>query len=63
MYEILPFLWFSMRLGMINIYKICTKYHVMAIKQHLGKNALHLTINTREFYQLFFPQFRSTKHL
>ena len=35
----------------------------MAIKQHLQKNALHLqSIQPRKFYQLFFPQFRSTKH-
>ena len=58
--RLLPFLWFSMKLGVINsflvvcftmvqtifksenIYKICAKYHIMAIKQHLGKNALHL---------------------
>ena len=55
------FLWFSMKLGVINsflivcftmvqkkisksenIYKILKKYHIKAIKQHLGKNALHL---------------------
>ena len=60
-YEILPFLWFSMKLGVINSFlivcftmvqkkysnqkiftKFIQKYHVMAIKQHLGKNALHL---------------------
>ena len=59
--RLLPFSWFSMKLGMINSFLIVCftmvqkisrsetflqnflqKYHVMAIKQHLGKNALHL---------------------
>ena len=35
----------------------------MAIKQHLGKNALLLQSIQEKIYQLFFPQFRSTKHL
>ena len=35
----------------------------MAIKQHLGKNALLLQLIQEKIYQLFFPQFRSTKHL
>ena len=34
----------------------------MAIKQHLGKNALLLQSIQEKIYQLFFPQFRSTKH-
>ena len=58
--RLLPFSWFSMKLGVINSFlivcftmvqkylgqrnftKFLQKYHVMAIKQHLGKNALHL---------------------
>ena len=59
--RLLPFLWFSMKLGMINSFltvcflqwfkknsnqriftKFVQKYYVMAIKQHLRKNALHL---------------------
>ena len=58
---LLPFLWFSMKLGVINSFlivcftmvqkkysnwriftKFMQKYYVMAIKQHLWKNALHL---------------------
>ena len=35
----------------------------MAIKQCLGKNALLLQLIQEKIYQLFFPQFRSTKHL
>ena len=35
----------------------------MAIKQHLGKNVLLLQSIQEKIYQLFFPQFRSTKHL
>ena len=73
MYEILPFLSFSMKLGMINsfltvcftmvqkilksenIYKIHAKYHVMAIKQHLGKNALHLQSIQEKILPVIFP--------
>ena len=75
--RLLPFLWFSMKLGVINSFlivcfynglkkysnwriftKIVQKYYVMAIKQHLQKNVLHLqSICERKFYQLFFPQF------
>ena len=73
MYDILPFLWFSMKLGVINsflivsftmvqkifklenIYKIRTKYHVMAIKQHLGKNALHLQSIQEKILPIIFP--------
>ena len=60
--RLLPFLWFSMKLGMINSFlvvcltmvqkkiysnqriftKFVQKYYIMAIKQHLWKNALHL---------------------
>ena len=59
--RLLPFLWFSMKLGVINSFlvvcfynglkkysnrriftKFVQKYYVMAIKQHLRKNALHL---------------------
>ena len=59
--RLLPFLWFSMKLGVINSFLIVCftmvqkkylgwrnftnflqKYHIMAIKQHLGKNALNL---------------------
>ena len=43
--------------------KFLQKYQVMAIKQYLGKNVLHLQLIQKEIYQLFFPQFRSTKHL
>ena len=35
----------------------------MAIKQCLGKNALLLQLMQEKIYQLFFPQFRLTKHL
>ena len=35
----------------------------MAIKQHLGKNALLLQSIQEKIYQLFFPQFQLTKHL
>ena len=56
-YEILLLLWFSMKLGVINSFlivcftmvqnwKIFTKFlqkcHIMAIKQYLLKNVLHL---------------------
>ena len=55
--RLLPFLWFSMIFSMINsflvvcftmvqkflkITEFSQKYHVMAIKQYLGKNALLL---------------------
>ena len=58
--RLLPFSWFSMKLGVINSFlvvcftmvqkylgrrnftKFLTKYHVMHIKQYLGKNALLL---------------------
>ena len=58
--RLLPFLWFSMKLGVINGFlivcltmvqkilgqrnftKFLQKYHIMAIKQYLGKNALLL---------------------
>ena len=59
--RLLPFLWFSMKLGVINSFlvvcfdngflnysnrriftKFVQKYYVMAIKQHLWKNALNL---------------------
>ena len=79
--RLLPFLWFSMKLGVINSFlvvcytmvqkysnqkiftKFLQKYHVVAIKQYLGKNALLLQLIQKKVYQLFFPQFRSTKHL
>ena len=35
----------------------------MAIKQSLGKNALHLQLIQEKIYQLFFLQFQLTKHL
>ena len=71
--RLLPFLWFSMKLGVIssflivcftmvqkifkseNIYKIHAKYHVMAIKQHLGKNALHLQSIQEKILPIIFP--------
>ena len=59
--KLLPFSWFSMKLGVINSFlvlcftmvqkniqvreilqKFLQKYHIMAIKQYLGKNALLL---------------------
>ena len=59
--RLLPFLWFSMKLSVINSFlvvcfimvqkkysnrriftKFMQKYYVMAIKQHLRENALHL---------------------
>ena len=59
--RLLPFLWFSMKLGVINGFlvvcfysgfknysnqkiftKFVQKYYIMAIKQHLWKNALNL---------------------
>ena len=43
--------------------KFIQKYHVMAIKQHLRKNVLLLQSIQEKIYQLFFLQFRSTKHL
>ena len=33
------------------------KYYVMAIKQHLWKNALNLQSIQEKFYQLFFLRF------
>ena len=35
----------------------------MGIKLSLGINALHLQFIQEKIYQLFFPQFQSTKHL
>ena len=35
----------------------------MAIKQCVGKNVLLLQLIQEKIYQLFFLQFRSTKHL
>ena len=70
--KLLPFLWFSMKLGVINsflvvsftmaqklfklenIYKIRAKYHIMAIKQHLGEKCITFTINTRENFTNYF---------
>ena len=65
--RLIPFLWFSMKLGVINSFlvvwfyngfkkkkkkkknsnrriftKFMQKYYIMAIKQHLQKNVLHL---------------------
>ena len=59
--RLLPFLWFSMKLGVINSFlivcftmvqkkysnwgifvKFMQKYYIMAMKEHLQKNALHL---------------------
>ena len=37
--------------------KFLQKYHVMAIKQCLGKNALLLQLIQEKIYQLFFLQF------
>ena len=31
------------------------KYHVMAVKQHLGKNALHLQSIQEKFLSIIFP--------
>ena len=68
----LPFLWFSMKLGMINSFlvmcfatvqkysnqkiftKFLQKYHIMAIKQCLGRNALLLQLIQEKICQLFF---------
>ena len=35
--------------------KFVQKYHVMAIKQHLGKNALHLQSIQEKFLPIIFP--------
>ena len=43
--------------------KFVQKYHVMAIRQHLGKMRYIYNQYERKFYQLFFLQFRSTEHL
>ena len=73
--KLLPVLWFSMKLGVINSFlivcftmvqkysnqgiftKFVQKYYVMAIKQHLRKNTLHLQSIQEQIYQLFFPHF------
>ena len=78
--RLLPFLWFSMRLGMINSFlvvcftmvqkysnqriftKFVQKYYVMAIKQHLWENALHLQSILEKILPFIFPTIRSTKH-
>ena len=74
--RLLPFLWFSMKLGVINSFlivcfyngylkkifksriftKFVQKYYVMAIKQHLQENALHLQsiFNIRENFTNYF---------
>ena len=33
------------------------KYHIMAIKQYLGKNALHLQYIQEKFFTIIFPLF------
>ena len=53
--RLLPFSWFNLKLGMINSFLVVCftmvqkylgrrnfTYHVVPIKQHLGKNVLHL---------------------
>ena len=79
--RLLPFLWFSMKLGMINSFlivcftmvkkkylnwriftKFVQKYYVMAIKQHLRKNTLHLQSIKEKILPIIFPAIRSTKH-
>ena len=45
-----------------NIYKIHAKYYVMAIKQHLWKNALNLQSIYEKILPIIFPAIRSTKH-
>ena len=71
--KLLPFLWFSMKLGVINSFlivcftmvqkysnqriftKFVQKYYVMAIKQHLWKNALHLQSIQKKILLIIFP--------
>ena len=72
----LPFLGFSMKLGVINSFlivcftmvqkkysnrkiftKFLQKYHVMAIEQYLGENALLLQLIQEKIYQLFSHNF------
>ena len=72
--RLLPFLWLSMKLGVINSFSHCVfyngskkysnwriftkfvhKYHVMAIKQHLGKNALYLQSIQEKILLIIFP--------
>ena len=38
------------------------KYYVMAIKQHLWKNALNLQSIQEKILPIIFPAIRSTKH-
>ena len=46
-----------------NIYKIrAKKYYVMAIKQHLWKNALNLQSIQEKILPIIFPAIRLTKH-
>ena len=49
-----------------NIYKICTKISFNGYKTTFRENALYLQSIQEKifffFYQLFFPQFQSTKH-
>ena len=72
--RLLPFSWFSMKLGVINSFlivcftmvqkkkissqkiftKFLQKYHVMAIRQYLGENALLYNKYKREF-SYYFP--------
>ena len=38
------------------------KYYVMAVKQHLWKNALNLQSIQEKILPIIFPTIRSTKH-
>ena len=78
--RLLPFLWFSMKLGVINSFlivcfyngfkiiqiriftKFVQKYYIMAIKQHLWKNALNLQSIQEIILPIIFPAIRLTKH-
>ena len=69
--RLFPFLWFSMKLGVINSFlivcfyngfkswrifiKFVQKYYVMAIKQHLWKNALILQSVQEKILPIIFP--------
>ena len=49
--------WFTMVQKNIQIGKFLQKYHVMAMKQYLGKNALLLQSVQNKIYQIFSCKF------
>ena len=45
------------------MYKICAKYYIMAINQHLWNIALNLQAIQEKIIPIIFCAIRSTKHL